>query len=88
MGGCPNSGAFLGGTLNIRCRIIIGIQKGPIILTTTHIEIALGLYRDHRVYSAQKNTYLGTPLKVPNVSHGRYAEPAGETFPYEDLCKA
>ena len=25
------------GTVNIRCRIIIGIQKGPIILTTTHI---------------------------------------------------
>ena len=27
------------GTLNIRCRIIIGIQKGTIILTTTHIGI-------------------------------------------------
>ena len=25
------------GTLHIRCRIIIGIQKGIIILTTTHI---------------------------------------------------
>ena len=25
------------GTLNIRCRIIIGIQEGTIILTTTHI---------------------------------------------------
>ena len=25
------------GTLNIRCRIIIGIQKGVIILPTTHI---------------------------------------------------
>ena len=25
------------GALNIRCRIIIGIQKGPIILTTTHV---------------------------------------------------
>ena len=24
------------GTLNIRCRIIIGTQKGTIILTTTH----------------------------------------------------
>ena len=36
MGGCPNYGPFLG-TLNIRCRIIIGIQKGAIILTTTHI---------------------------------------------------
>ena len=26
------------GTLNIRCRIILGIQKGTIILTTTHLE--------------------------------------------------
>ena len=34
MGGCQNYGLFLG-TLNIRCRIIIGIQKGTIILTTT-----------------------------------------------------
>ena len=25
------------GTLNSRCRIIIGIQKGTIILTTTHV---------------------------------------------------
>ena len=38
MGGCQNYGPFLG-TLNIRCRIIIGIQKGTIILTTTHMKI-------------------------------------------------
>ena len=36
MGGCQNYGPFLG-TLSIRCRIIIGIQKGTIILTTTRI---------------------------------------------------
>ena len=36
IGGCQNYGPFLG-TLNIRCRIIIGIQKGTIILTTTHM---------------------------------------------------
>ena len=36
MGGCPNYGPFLG-TLNIRCHIIIGVQKGTIILTTTHM---------------------------------------------------
>ena len=35
MGGCQNYGPFLG-TLNTRCRIIIGIQEGTIILTTTH----------------------------------------------------
>ena len=36
MGGCQNYGPFLG-TLNSRCCIIIGIQKGTIILITTHI---------------------------------------------------
>ena len=36
MGGCQNYGPFWG-TLNIRRRIIIGIQKGTLILTTTHI---------------------------------------------------
>ena len=39
MGGCHNHAPFLG-TLNIRCRIIIGIQKRTIILTAIHI----GLY--------------------------------------------
>ena len=38
LGGSQNYGPFLG-TLNIRCRIIIGTQKGTIILTTTHITI-------------------------------------------------
>ena len=36
MGGCQNYGPFLG-TLNIRCRSIIEIHKGTIILTTTHV---------------------------------------------------
>ena len=35
MGGCQNYGPFLG-NLNIRGRIIIGTQKGTIILTATH----------------------------------------------------
>ena len=37
MGSCQNYGPFLG-TLNIRCHIILGTQKGTIILTTTHME--------------------------------------------------
>ena len=41
MGGCQNYGPFLG-TLNIRCRIIIGIQRGTIILTTTHMDLGQG----------------------------------------------
>ena len=36
MCGCQSYGPFLG-TLNIRGHIIIGTQKGTIILTTTHI---------------------------------------------------
>ena len=38
MGGCQNSGPFLG-TRNIRCRIILGIQKGTIILRTTDVRM-------------------------------------------------
>ena len=44
MGGCQNYGPFLG-TLNIRGRIIIGTQKGTIILTTTHIIIVTNIKR-------------------------------------------
>ena len=36
MGGCQKYDPFWG-TLNNTCRIIIGIQRGTIILTTTHI---------------------------------------------------
>ena len=36
MGGCQNYVPFLG-TLFVRCRITIGIQKGTIILTTAHM---------------------------------------------------
>ena len=36
IGGCQNYGPFLG-TLNIRCRTILGTEKGTIILTTAHI---------------------------------------------------
>ena len=36
LGGCQNYGPFLG-TLNNRCRTIIGTPKGTLILTTTHL---------------------------------------------------
>ena len=36
MGGCQNCHPFLG-TLNIRCHFKTRIQKGTIILTTTHM---------------------------------------------------
>ena len=40
MGGCQNYDPFWS-TLHIRCRIVIGIRKGKIILTTTHISTLL-----------------------------------------------
>ena len=39
MGGCQKYVPFLG-TLNIRCRIILGIQKATIMLTTTPTHMA------------------------------------------------
>ena len=54
MGVCQNYGFFLG-SLNNGCHIIIGIQKGTIILTTTHMSysqywVILGYRRVYRVY--------------------------------------
>ena len=43
MGGCQNYGPFWG-TLIIKCRTILGTQKGTLILTTTHIS---NLYSRH-----------------------------------------
>ena len=47
MGGCQNYGPFLG-TLSIRCSIVIGIQKGTIVLTTAicvspYIEVSVSI---------------------------------------------
>ena len=48
MGCCQNYGPFLG-TLNIRCRIIIGIQTGTIILTTTHMSHSLNSLKEGHI---------------------------------------
>ena len=48
LGGCQNFGPFLC-TLNDRCCIIIGTQKGTIILTTTHLGFRIpGLFEPLR----------------------------------------
>ena len=49
-------------TLNIRCRILIGIHKGTIILTTTHMVQGLGFRGliQHYVRVLEKN--MGTIL--------------------------
>ena len=57
MGGCQNYGPFLG-TLNSRCRIIMGTQKGTIILTTTHIGT---------MEKENRNYYLGLGPRIWSV---------------------
>ena len=54
MGDCQNDGPFLG-TLNIRCRIILGIRKGTIILTTTQMIISTKLRPSTMVVSELYN---------------------------------
>ena len=65
MGGCQNYDPFWG-TLNIRCRIIIGIQKGTIILTTTHMNVGTQNPNRHNPSKqAAKNTLN------PEALHGQ-----------------
>ena len=53
MGGCQ-SYFPLWGTLNMRCRIIKGVQKGTIILTTAHMFVIL-------------NSQYGTKMIILNI---------------------
>ena len=39
MGGCQNDGPLLG-PLNTRFRILLRAQKGTLMLTTTHMDLA------------------------------------------------
>ena len=78
MGGCQNSGPFLG-SLNIRCRITIGIQKGTIILTTTHMCVYIYMYvcRMARVLSGVSGGFQGS-----TIFHERFhCKGAAGTFP-------
>ena len=43
VGSCQNYGPFLG-TLNSRCRIILGTQTGTLILTATHVFRGSGVW--------------------------------------------
>ena len=59
-----NYGPFLG-TLNNRCRIIIGTQKGTIILTTTHVAASRKLFWFPAAMSKRKLTALQEELALP-----------------------
>ena len=72
MGSCQNYGPFLG-TLNIRYRIILGTQRGTLILTTTH----MGGYQNYGpflgpCYNTAPNI-LGYPNRGPNFDNHPYA---------------
>ena len=56
MGGCQNYGILLG-PLNTRCLILLRIQKGTIILTTTHIP------------QADLNIMIFVVIKAPLLGH-------------------
>ena len=68
MGGCQNYGPFLG-TLNIRCRIITGIQKGTIILTTTQVPIPfLNFLAQATLHHAAHRKGEGSFSRTPNYT--------------------
>ena len=74
MGGCQNYGPFWG-TLNIRCRIIIGIQKGILVLTTTRIDTYIDIYiyidtflNKVRAWLRRPGQHPGTPAAEVSVS--------------------
>ena len=62
VGGCQNYDPFWG-TLNIRCRILIGTQKGTIILTTTLV--------NNRTYQEARARHPKTPVRAARCpDHG------------------
>ena len=58
VGSCQNYGPLLG-TVNSRCRIISGTQKGTIILTTTHIPIGSHSFLTLIIYNIPQYTQRG-----------------------------
>ena len=66
MGGCQNYGPFLG-TLNHRCRIIIGTQNRTIILTTT-----LMSFGQCRVFLVLSCIHTSAQGNVQGFRHGWY----------------
>ena len=72
MGSCQNYDPFLG-TLNIRGRIIIGIQKGAIILTTTLISFL------RRLADNAQAIHLSGVLLLPTLNPHKLAEDPIET---------
>ena len=78
LGGCQNHGPFFG-TLDMRCRIRRGIQKGTMILTTTYLgpapENCLGILRPNQSELRRKRGEVGIK--------GVVGEPTNLGLPFE-----
>ena len=75
-GGCQNYGPFWG-TLNTRCRTILGTQKGTIILTTTQKAAMLspnpGALADHEEnHRVQEDYEARRGDELPSQGQGIY----------------
>ena len=78
MGGCQNYDPFLG-TLNIRCRILIGLQNGTIILTTTHMVISRVCFGVSLVNSNRPSLCMSGAQPVNNPPN--VGKPTSRSFP-------
>ena len=58
LGGCQNYDPFLG-TLSVKCRIIMGITEGPIILTTSHLRFRGYTLRGHGEFQRELDLAFG-----------------------------
>ena len=73
---CQNEGPFLG-TLNHRCRIVIGTQKGTIIFTTTQVYAMQGSLQREASFPGRGSTnraqcpHVGRLLR-PGEDRGRW----------------
>ena len=87
MSGCQNYGPFLG-TLNIRCRTIIGIQNRTINLTTTHIPVGNPRPRPTECLRLLGPTRVAI-MAVPHipVSNPQNPQVAGQSSLFRGLSK-
>ena len=83
--GCQIYGPLLG-TLSIRCRIIIEIQKGTIILTTMHLSISPREFLPSRKTQWDDQTFvtyiIGGPLTVSHFEKAHNASQVRQCKPY------
>ena len=80
VGGCHKYGAFLG-TLHITCRVIIGMQKGTILVTTTHVGGRVQAVSREHLLGGFETTMLGFRVS------GMESTTVPACSKIEELCK-